>query len=61
MNMVITLKSGVQLSFEVDGYETKTSKLTGDLESLTWTYGASVAKRLSYVALDQVAAVHREE
>lgn len=58
--MVVTLKSGVQLRFEVDEYTVKRNPLTKQFEGLDWTWTQPVQSNLRYVNADEIAAVHSE-
>lgn len=58
--MVVTLKSGVQLRFEVEEYTVKRNPLTKQFEGLDWTWTQPVQSNLRYVNADEIAAVHSE-
>ena len=58
--MVVTLKSGVQLRFEVDEYTVKRNPLTNQFEGLDWTWTQPVQSNLRYVNPEEIAAVHSE-
>lgn len=58
-NMVITLKSGVQLKTKVTEYTIGRNGL-GSLVTLKWTTADDSDTRIRYFDLDEVAAVHTE-
>jgi hypothetical protein len=59
MKMVITLKSGTQISTQVEEYTLGRNPL-GGLTKLEWTATESADSRLKYLDLSEVAAVHTE-
>lgn len=61
MRMVITLKSGAQVSADVTELTVGRSKLTGERERLAWTSSSDRTSKLQYVRLEEIAAIHTED
>jgi hypothetical protein len=57
--MVVTLKSGTQIRFEVTEYTVGRNGLN-ELARLKWTGAEGADTNLQYLSLDEVAAVHSE-
>lgn len=61
MRMQITLKSGTQVTVDVEDFNIGRSNLDGDLVELKWTTPPERIAKLCYVRLDEIAAIVRLE
>lgn len=60
MKMVVTLKSGVQIKADVEEATIGRSAVFGELRDLKWTSTERPAVRISWLDMNEVAAVHAE-
>jgi hypothetical protein len=58
--MVVTLRSGVQITVDVEKFSTGGSPVGGHLRQLKWTQPENPEVELNWVDLAEVAAVHAE-
>ena len=60
MQMVITLRNGVQLRMEVESFSTGSSPIGGDLRRLEWK-GRTGSTDINWLDMREVVAVHGED
>lgn len=58
MKMVVTMRNGIQIDFEVDSFTTKSRRGSGELVGIEWEGGSAEGNTLSWVSFPDVAAVH---